>query len=65
MTPPIACIEICDRLKWHYAHRTPLPEADDNMDDLVAAGVVAPRTLSLNQLQRLIRAVIGEFVEGT
>lgn len=64
MTPHAICAAICDHLKWHYQHRTPLPEADDNMDDLVAAGVVAPRTLSLNQLQRLIRAVIGEFVEA-
>lgn len=48
------------RLRQHYADKTPLPEADDNRDDLVAAGVIDPRPLDRRLLQRLYRCVITE-----
>lgn len=51
---------ICDRLRRHYSERTPLPGRDDNIDDLIAAGVMGGEHLSLRLLQRLYRAVASE-----
>lgn len=49
-----------DRLRIAYAERRALPGPTDNYDDLVAAECIAPHTLTLRQLQRLYRAVMGE-----
>lgn len=52
---------IMTRLREQYASGAALPEVDDNTDDLVAAGVRDRRVLTLQQMKRLFRCVVGEF----
>lgn len=48
------------RLIEAYHSRRPLPEADDNRDDLVAAGVMDARTLTMRQVHDLARRIRTE-----
>ncbi len=48
------------RLRKHYADGDPLPERNDNCEDLIAAGCADTRRLNVAQLQRLYRCVTSE-----
>lgn len=52
--------QLMQRLTRIYNERRPLPEKDDNTDDLVAAGVMDGRRLSMQQLRKLYQAIATE-----
>lgn len=70
MTPTTAqqhAARICDRMRVASTERTPLPRSDGRHAppcEEVKTGrcvCVSGAHLSLNQLQRLYRAIVGEF----